>query len=81
MPKSKNRRKKRRSAPPIPPPTREKGPSPRWYVVTMAGLIGLGTLVIVLNYITILPASPSNLYLFGGLAAIGIGFAMTTNYR
>ncbi len=50
-------------------------------MITMAALIGLGVLVIVLNYVTVLPGSPDNLYLFGGLLAIAAGFAMTTQYR
>jgi hypothetical protein len=29
----------------------------------------------------VLPGGTSNLYLLGGLAMIGVGFAMTLNYR
>jgi hypothetical protein len=47
----------------------------------MAVLLGAGVLTIVLNYLLLLPGSPSNLYLFGGLLGIAVGFAMTTNYR
>jgi hypothetical protein len=30
---------------------------------------------------SLLPGGTSNLYLLGGLAMIGVGFAMTLNYR
>ena len=52
-----------------------------WYVVLMFGLMGLGTLIILANYVTLLPGSPSNSYLLVGLAGIAGGFGMTLNYR
>lgn len=52
-----------------------------WYVATMFGLMGLGLIVILSNYIGFLPGGTSNTYLIAGLAAIGVGFAMTMNYR
>lgn len=83
MPVSKNRRKaKRRPTPPShPDPTKAKGPSPTWYVVTLFSLMGLGMLIILANYISLLPGSPDNTWLLIGLAGIGGGFAMTLNYR
>jgi len=59
----------------------DKGPSPRWFVVTMTSLMVLGVLLIVLNYLTLLPGSVSRWYLWGGLVMIGAGFLMTTEYR
>ena len=59
----------------------DKGPSPRWFVLTMSSLMILGVLMIVLNYLTILPGSVSRWYLWGGLGMIGGGFLMTTNYN
>lgn len=59
----------------------EKGPSPTWYVSIMFGLMGVGVLVILVNYMGLLPGGTSNSYLLGGLAAIGAGFAMTMDYR
>jgi hypothetical protein len=47
----------------------------------MFGLMGLGVLVILANYTGLLPGGTSNTYLIAGLAGIGIGFAMTMNYR
>ena len=59
----------------------EKGPSPTWYVVTMFALMGLGVVLILANYINLLPGSPDNMWLMVGLAGIAGGFAMTLNYR
>lgn len=84
MPVSKGRKKaKKRPTPPSHKPTAvdTKGPSPTWYVVLMFGLMGLGVLTILANYTGLLPGGTSNTYLIAGLAGIGIGFAMTMNYR
>ena len=84
MPVSK-KRKKVANRRPTPPkrvdPVAEKGPSPTWYVVAMFGLMGLGVLIILANYITLLPGSPDNSWLLVGLAGIAGGFGMTLNYR
>ncbi len=84
MPVSK-KRKKVANRRPTPPkrvdPVAEKGPSPTWYVATMFTLMGLGTLIILANYINLLPGSPDNTWLLVGLAGIAGGFAMTLNYR
>ena len=57
------------------------GPSPKWFVITMSSLMIVGVLLIVLNYLTLLPGSVSRWYLWGGLASIGVGFLMTTKYN
>ena len=57
------------------------GPSPRWYTILMSSLMILGVLLIVLNYLTLLPGSVSRWYLWSGLGLIGAGFLMTTNYN
>tara|TARA_B100001109_G_scaffold162470_1_gene132258 strand:+ start:446 stop:700 length:255 start_codon:yes stop_codon:yes gene_type:complete len=57
------------------------GPSPRWYIILMSFLMILGVLLIVLNYLTLLPGSVSKWYLWSGLGLIGVGFLMTTNYN
>lgn len=44
-------------------------------------LLIVGILVIILNYIQMLPASPSNWYTVGGLAAILAGALAATRYR
>ena len=56
-------------------------PSPRWYTVLMSALMIIGVLLIVLNYLTLLPGSVSRWYLWSGLGLIGVGFLMTTNYN
>jgi hypothetical protein len=85
MPVSKGRKKaNKRPTPPKNPAVTEvadKGPSPTWYVATMFGLMALGIVVILLNYMGILPGGTDNWYLVVGLAMIGVGFAMTLNYR
>jgi hypothetical protein len=84
MPVSKGRKKAtRRPTPPSrPDPLKSKGPSPRWYVIVMATLMGAGLLLILLNYMGLVPGGDTdNKYLLTGLAGIGAGFAMTLNYR
>jgi hypothetical protein len=61
-----------------------KGPSPRWVPILMFGLWGLGLLVIVLNYMGVLPGSSdggNGWYLVTGLAAILGGIMVATQYR
>jgi hypothetical protein len=84
MPVSKGRKKAKRrpTPPPKPDPVKAKGPSPRWYVILMAALMGGGLLLIILNYMGLVPGGDTdNVYLLTGLGAIGVGFAMTLNYR
>ena len=83
MPVSKGRKKAKRRPPPPPKPDpiKAKGPSPTWYIATMFGLMGLGTLVILLNYMDLMPGGTSNSWLLTGLAGIAGGFAMTLNFR
>ncbi len=82
MPKSKGRRKPSRAARPSPQPVADKHKeSPTWYVATMWSLMGVGLIVIVANYIGILPGSFASAYLYSGLAGIGVGFMMTLNWH
>ncbi len=57
-----------------------KPPSSPWYVGVMFGLMAIGALMIILNYIGVF-GDVQGIWLVGGLAAIGVGFAMTLNYR
>ena len=59
----------------------DKGPSSKKYILAMTSLMVLGVLMIVLNYLTVLPGSVSKWYLWSGLGLIGVGFIMTTEYR
>jgi hypothetical protein len=83
MPVSKGRKKAKRRPPPPPKPDpiKAKGPSPKWYIATMFGLMALGTLVILLNYMDLMPGGTGNSWLLTGLAGIAGGFAMTLNFR
>jgi hypothetical protein len=67
-----------RYTPPIP---REQKVSPRWVPVLMFTLLGLGLVVIFLNYLELLPGAMSNAYLGLGLAAICGGIITATQYR
>jgi hypothetical protein len=67
-----------RYTPPIPKSAKV---SPPWVPVLMFVLLGLGTLVILLNYLELLPGAVSNWYLFGGLGLILGGILTATQYR
>lgn len=55
--------------------------SPRWYGWLILGLLLLGILVIVLNYLSVLPGSTSAWYLAGGLVSMFAGFYLATRYK
>jgi hypothetical protein len=65
------------------PPTADKMnmPSPTWVPVLMFGLLGLGMLTILLNYVSLLPGAVSNWYLLAGLGFILGGIITATQYR
>jgi hypothetical protein len=80
MPKSKGRRKpKHRSQPAKPEPSKHKE-SPTWYVALMFGVMAIGALVVILNYIGVFPGGTDSIWLYSGLGLIGVGFVMTLNY-
>jgi predicted acyltransferase len=89
MPKSRSRNraadKRRYQLEPEKKAPRQK-PSPRWYTPLVLGLMGLGVLLIVLNYIwpTLVPFTndvTSPVALFVGLGMIVVGFLGTTKIR
>lgn len=67
-----------RYTPPVPRDVRR---SPRWFGALVLALLIAGVLMILLNYLTVLPGSVSTWYLVGGLAVIFAGFVMATRYR
>ena len=67
-----------RYTPPVPRDVRR---SPRWYGAVLIGLLVLGVLMILLNYIPVLPGAVSVWYLIAGLVIIFAGFVMATRYR
>ena len=79
MPKSKGRRKPKRTQPAPPPPKKHKE-SPKWYVALMFGLMAIGAILIILNYLGAVPGGTDSIWLYSGLGAIGIGFVMTLNF-
>ena len=67
-----------RYTPPIPKEARR---SPRWYGPLLLILLILGVLLILLNYLTVLPGGVSVWYLVAGLVVIFAGFLLATRYR
>jgi hypothetical protein len=63
---------------PIP---REERVSPRWVPVLILSLLLLGVLMIIINYLGILPGGASNWYLLVGLGLIVGGFVTATGYH
>jgi hypothetical protein len=47
----------------------------------MFSLMLIGALIIITNYVSLLPGATSNIYLLVGLAAIGGGIITATQYR
>ena len=67
-----------RYTPPIP---REVRVSPTWVPVLMFILLGAGSLLIILNYLNLLPGGAQNGYLLVGLALILGGIVTATQYH
>ncbi len=68
-----------RYTPPVP---RSEKVSPRWVPIVMFTCLGLGMLVILANYVSLLPGDePSNMYLLVGLLFITTGFITATKYH
>ena len=63
-----------------PPTPHALGESPPWVPVLMFLLLGVGTLLILLNYVSIL-WDTSNWVLVGGLVLILLGIVVATQYR
>ena len=76
MPVSKSKRSRYTA-----PAPKNKAPSPLWVPVVMFALLACGTLVIIVNYLGLLPGEQQNRYLLLGLAQITAGFVMATFYR
>ena len=77
MPESKSKRS--RYTPPAP---KKAPPSKLWVPVTMFTMLGLGMVVVITNYLSLLPGGdPQNSYLFIGLGLIAGGFLFSTRLR
>ena len=67
-----------RYTPPVP---KTQKVSPIWVPILMFSCLILGMLMIILNYVDVLPASPSNGWLLGGLGLITVGFITATKFH
>jgi hypothetical protein len=52
-----------------------------WYPYLLLTLLISGVIIIILNYIGVLPSSPTNWYTLGGLLAIVTGALLATRYH
>jgi Cell division protein CrgA len=64
-----------------PPTPKSVKVSPPWVPVLMFALLVVGALMIVLNYLELLPGAVTNWYLLGGLGLILGGIFTATQYR
>ena len=77
MPESKSKRTRYTA-----PPPKKAPPSKLWVPTAMVTLLACGLIVIVTNYLNLLPgADTENRYLLLGIVLISGGFLMATNYR
>jgi hypothetical protein len=81
MPKSRSRRSDRRRPYAAPPPKRRPKASPKWYGFLVLGLMLIGVMMIVLNYMGIMPGDTRQLWLWLGLGFIAGGFVAATQWR
>jgi cell division protein CrgA len=67
-----------RYTPPVPKAVKV---SPVWVPVLMGSLLGVGAILIICNYLNVLPGGASNAYLLVGLALITAGFITATQWH
>ena len=66
----------KRYTPPVP---KAQKVSPKWVPIVMFTALALGMLVILANYVDLLPGDgPNNYYLLAGLGLITVGFITAT---
>ena len=64
--------------PAAPGPT---GQSASWFGWLIAALLGVGVAVIVANYMSWLPGSPTSMWIVVGLAIVLVGILLATRWR
>jgi len=64
-----------------PPPPKKAPPSPLWFGVAITTCLLVGLVIVVTNYIGLLPGDAENRYLIIGLVFISAGFMMATGYH
>ncbi len=67
-----------RYTPPIP---KTQKVSPIWVPILMFTCLLVGMVMIISNYVSLLPGSPTNGWLLGGLGLITVGFITATKYH
>jgi hypothetical protein len=67
-----------RYTPPVPKETKV---SPTWVPALMFTCLLLGMVIIISNYLNVLPGGTKNAYLFVGLGLITAGFVTATQFR
>ena len=76
MPKSRSKRKTTQ-----PPPKAKPKQSPPWVGIMFFSLLALGMLLIVVNYLGVLPGGTRPGWLLGGLGAMGAAFVLATRWH
>jgi hypothetical protein len=64
-----------------PPPPKKAPSSPLWFGVAITTFLLVGLVIVVTNYIGLLPGDAENRYLIIGLMFISAGFMMATGYH
>lgn len=55
--------------------------SPKWLLYLLFSFLAVGVLLIVLNFLAILPGGESSWYLIGGILSLAVGFFVATRYH
>jgi Cell division protein CrgA len=64
-----------------PPTPKSQKKSPVWMGILILALLVGGALVIILNYVDVMPASPTSWYILAGIGLIAAGFIVATRYH
>ncbi len=64
-----------------PPKPRSSKKSPTWHLWMLFGPLILGVLLIVVNFLGVLPGGESTWYLLVGMGLMTVGFVFATKYR
>ena len=67
-----------RYTPPVPKEWKE---SPKWVPILMFAFLGLGALLIIVNYTPLMPGGSSNWFLLLGLGLVTAGFITATRWE
>lgn len=76
MPRSRSKRR-----PAHPPPKPKPKQSPAWVGVMFFVLLGLGVLLIIVNYLGALPGGTQPIWLLAGLGSMAAAFLLATQWR